>query len=304
MKWLSLIASILAELLLADCTRELKTNTSAIGLTITELQTAQIQQNVDLFNRDYYSIPSQYELGNGSSGTTNLVTTGASPSIAFRAIAFTGFTATDGNQISQGWALSPITNMTDLRRLQVLYQYAVGPDNMKVVCSDNYKQEADMRKDLPTYVCTYSDLIKQLSGLFYVGKSEKDDKSDASGSTLYKAIATIVGPLPSAPPLIVKGPECKLFDRGQTSWKGQSGVMCFREGRLSNGIVLDPNLVRARFKLWITASTQRLQKEKTTKTVIRKGKKIVVPAEGSIEFLRREPLATYSAPGSLATVPQ
>ena len=309
---------IVLELLLTGCTSELRTNTRAIGATITDLQTAQIQDNITSFYNDYFSIPSQYEIGNGNSATNHLITAGASPFLAFRAVAFTGLAVSDANQISQGWALSPVIGVTDLRRLQVLYQYAVGPDRDKTdkFCSD---QKDRKNPEHPSRICSYEQLVKQLGNLFYIVPRAKDGTtqgSDTAAVEFYRAVQTVAGELPLTPPLIAEGRECNEEEsEKKTSWKVDDKTFCFRKGLTGENctrsgphtgehcITLDPVLVRDRFKLWIAASTQRLQKEEKTRTVVKNGKKTVITTD-SFDLLRKEPSASFSSPGSLATVPQ
>jgi hypothetical protein len=85
----------------------------------------------NLVNIKYNSdaIVAQVALKESVSTAQNGLSYGASPNIAFRAIAFTGLSTGVTNSLSYNWSVDPVNGSVDIRRLQILFQYALGIDD-------------------------------------------------------------------------------------------------------------------------------------------------------------------------------
>jgi hypothetical protein len=130
---------------------QLNYNALDLASTVDSLVTNQVLSNLGKFLESPYAIPSQVAITSGTASTNNTVTPGfTSPlnlaatttntaATTFAAATSTtitntktgnspnlGATLTASDQWTQTWALAPLTDTDQLRRLRVLYQFGAG----------------------------------------------------------------------------------------------------------------------------------------------------------------------------------
>ncbi len=112
-------------LFLAGCAEQIRIGTDQTRSTIPELLQDQAMNNAARAYHDPDAIPAQFVLTNSVTSAVNTVNAGISPDIALRAIAITGFNLSSTNSVTQNWSATAVTNYLDLKRLSLLYSYAV-----------------------------------------------------------------------------------------------------------------------------------------------------------------------------------
>ena len=211
------VALVLGAALVAGCTQPLERGTRDLGMTSADLQRLQVRQNIARIAADFHALPSQYELGTGS--TQSSQTASGATGVDFRGIAVTGFTASGSQSIVQNFGITPVIGVTDLRLLQLLYQYAVN----------------DRRNPGPT---EFPDLAQELGR---VARGVAAGAGRARATHFVDTLTEVIGSLPPAP-LVLPGASCG---------PGHGEVIeghCFVGGRATE----------TRFILWISAVTQEI----------------------------------------------
>jgi hypothetical protein len=128
----TLLVSLLIFLLTgcAVTTAQLKGATTELSASVLDLETHQILENISAFIDgcaspvDCDAIPSQFVLGNGQTQVSNQI---QAPNLTanFQGIALKSLAFQDQNQWTQTWSVVPVTDYGDLKRLRLLYQFAV-----------------------------------------------------------------------------------------------------------------------------------------------------------------------------------
>ncbi len=212
---------------LSACTVGVESNTLAVGTSLADIQREQIMLNLARFRRDRNAIPSQFEIGNLTASSTNALTTGVAPNVALRAIAITGFNLSNLHTANQGYGISAIQDITDLRLLQVLYRYATRQAGLP---------------DTPQNPASFEGLADLLAAL---SRGQPTATGVAVGTTKIRILRTVIGDLPPAPLLLPDG-ECPL----DTAL------------RLGRRVCFSPDDdTESRFILWASALTQDIRGE-------------------------------------------
>ena len=219
---------------LAACSSELRRNVAAVGDGIADLQRDQVFRNLSRFTSNFHAIPSIFALGNGNIQVGNSFDLGTDPSISFRSIAITGVDIGGSNHANQSWDVAPVTGVSRIRLLQVLYQYAVTIPQLPPP-----SLPADHRT-----ITTFEQLREQIGRL---SPPILNEKNQVTANNLGDALNQIIGRLPDAP-LMGSGNECGIPET-RSVVNGQ--ILCFLEKD-----DMDARAVQSRFILWATALTQ------------------------------------------------
>lgn len=120
---------LIALLNLGGCvTTQLRVNTNYLGGTVSSITQKQIIDNLETFADYPFTIPSEFVLGSGSASISNQFTPSTPSSLPamFTGHVLKGLSLQDQNQTALGWAITPVTDYSDLQRLTALYKYALG----------------------------------------------------------------------------------------------------------------------------------------------------------------------------------
>ncbi|WP_424814445.1 hypothetical protein [Roseococcus sp. YIM B11640] len=222
---------------------------------VTDIQRNQILENLVRFSTDAFAVPSQFELGGGQASNTNALRTGIAPNIALRdAVAITGISLSADTSGSSQWAVSPITDVSDLSRLQLVYRLAVSPFG-------------------------FGDFVRNWNRLAVVTNVKPADRANLATARTYTSIVRdTVGDLPNGPFVRVV-PLTQGCPANSTSDRIDMSFVCFLspraypspvvsappdDSRRSAEIVatftpiatMTPEELRSRFFLWISAASQ------------------------------------------------
>jgi len=217
---------------LAACNLPTRVGTQNLSSHVTAIQTHQILENLVRFTEDPFSIPSQLQLRNGSQSTTSLVATGVAPSISFTGpLAIPGLSLSGSASGSSQWAVSPVTDVSDLAKLQLIYRLATTPMNNR------------------DFLREYGRIVQAENA---GGQVQADGREQIEPPEL-RLIRGTVGDLPSGPFVQVIGREnqCAAQQVGEGILTSR---VCFRA---APGMTAQE--VRSRFFLWISAATQAVE---------------------------------------------
>lgn len=209
-------------LLLAGCSAGLQANTRSMGTSIAELQRDQVLANLARVRADHNALPSQFELGAGVAKVINTTTAGADPAIALRAIAITGFALSNESTVHQEYAIAPVSSVTDLRLLQLLYRYAV---------HDPARH--------PGAPATFAALRERMAA---VAGGLPNRQGGAAGAEFLNTLTNVIGELPDAP---LVAPEGRCAGGAAICFLPAEGEEARRDAE-------------SRFLLWVTAVTQEV----------------------------------------------
>jgi hypothetical protein len=116
---------------MGGCTSvQLESSTSALGPSINNIERQQIYANLSLFidscdnKGPCNALPNQFVLGGGQAQVSNQV---QFPNITanFQGLFVKSTGLQNQNQWTQAWAISPVTDFSDLERLRALYELAI-----------------------------------------------------------------------------------------------------------------------------------------------------------------------------------
>ncbi|MBR0644961.1 hypothetical protein [Plastoroseomonas hellenica] len=231
--------AIMGSFLLAACSTSSRVATHDLSTTIPDLLRAQVLNNIVRFRSDPHAIPAQYELGTGTSQTSS--DTNVSTDLRFREIALTVVGLASSNSVSAQWTINPIVGISDMRRLQLLYRYAV-------------------------HGGAYQGLYEDWLDVGVIG--EGDPKHLPPSETLAGIVEQSAGPLPATGPIIRFGDLCEGNDTREVFG---ATIICFvgannaypaitrHPGRAPRRAPL-PQLtaqeVRSRFIMWVAGASQ------------------------------------------------
>ena len=138
---MSLLGIVTVCAAIAACTSvQLESSTSALGPSINNLEQQQIYANLSMFidscagDGACNAVPNQFVLGGGQAQVTNqLQFPNITANFQGLFVKSTGFQ--NQNQWTQSWAITPVTDYSDLERLRDLYQFAVSLSDSQKRCT-------------------------------------------------------------------------------------------------------------------------------------------------------------------------
>jgi hypothetical protein len=122
---------MVALLVVTGCTStNLKSNTTALGPSISDIEKDQIYRNLALFidscthHGSCNAVPNHFILGGGQAQVSNQIQT---PNVTanLTGVVFKNLAFQDQYQWTQSWSITPVTDFSDLERLRDLYHFAI-----------------------------------------------------------------------------------------------------------------------------------------------------------------------------------
>ena len=215
-------------LCLGGCQTQIALGVEQMTETIPLMLGDNVVDNLVRIMSDPDAIVAQVALKESVSTAQNGLSYGASPNIAFRAIAFTGLSAGVTNSLSYNWSVDPVNGSVDILRLQILFRYALGNGDPKIRSFDDLKTKlAD-------------------TGYFDPSHQKTIDRKNA-----LKALMATYPSLPDPHFVDIDGPACSPPDLLTNNGLPQLHRLCFRaRGAQNDSPALTGVAVKSRLVLW------------------------------------------------------